>query len=108
LLDKLLGRQIFIPASAANALSDDRERLVVPDEIAEIASRSIDELIEAQNSVRSYSAGSGGVDVDKTVVVPFIENDDETVVRFRDDDETVVRTQDGDDETVLRWRRRAK
>jgi len=108
LLDKLLGRQIFIPASAANALSDDCERLVVPDETAEIASRSIEELIEAQNSVHSYSAASGGIDVDKTVVVPFNENDDETVVRFRDDDETVVRTQDGDDETVLRWHRRAK
>jgi uncharacterized protein YrrD len=107
LLDKLLGRQIFIPASAAHALSDDRQRLVVPDETSDLASRSLAELIEVQNSVHSNSTGSNGQDADKTVVVPFSEINDETVVRFRDDDETVVRTSDGDDETVLRWRRRA-
>jgi uncharacterized protein YrrD len=105
--DKLLGRQIFIPASLGHALSDDRQRLVVPDGTTELASQSIGDLVAAEKGVYGHEPGSSQRNVDDTVVVPIGEIDDETVVRFRDDDETVVRGS-GDDETVLRWRRKAK
>ena len=105
--DKLLGRQIFIPASLGHALSNDRQLLVVPDGTTELASNSLADLVAGERSVHSHSPDSPRRNFDDTVVVPIIEIDDETVVRFRDDDETGVRGS-GDDETVLRWRRKAK
>jgi uncharacterized protein YrrD len=105
--DKILGRQIFIPASLGHALSNDRQRLVVPDETMELASQSIVDLVAAEKGVHSNTPDSPQRNIDDTVVVPIVEIDDETVVRFRDDDETAVRGP-GDDETVLRWRRKAK
>lgn len=105
--DKLLGRQIFIPASLGHALSNDRQLLVVPDGTTELASNSLADLVAGERSVHSHSPDSPQRNIDDTVVVPIIEIDDETVVRFRDGDETVVRGS-GDDETVLRWRRKAK
>ena len=109
MLDALLGRHRFIPASAAHALSDDRQRLIVPHEAAEIASLTIEELLEGHQHVRSFSPSAVSQPrrkgPDDTVVVLPIEVEDETVVRMRDDDETVVHQKD-DDETVIRFRRK--
>ena len=109
MLDALLGRHRFIPASAAHALSDDRQRLIVPHEAAEIASLTIEELLEGHQHVRSFSPSAVSQPrrkgPDDTIVVLPIEVEDETVVRMRDDDETVVHQKD-DDETVIRFRRK--
>ena len=109
MLDALLGRHRFIPASAAHALSDDRQRLIVPHEAAEIASLTIEELLEGHQHVRSFSPSAVSQPQrkgpDDTIVVLPIEVEDETVVRMRDDDETVVHQKD-DDETVIRFRRK--
>jgi len=43
-LDRLLGRALFIPASAGRALSDNAERIVVPDEAAAHAADSLEAL----------------------------------------------------------------
>ena len=109
LLDALLGRHRFIPASTAHALSDDRQRLIVPIEAAEIASPTIDALLESHQHVRSFSPSAESSQrrkgPDDTLVVLPIEVEDETVVRTRDEDETVVHQKD-DDETVIRFRRK--
>ena len=109
MLDALLGRHRFMPASAAHALSDDRQRLIVPHEAAEIASLTIEELLEGHQHVRSFSPSAVSQPrrkgPDDTIVVLPIEVEDETVVRMRDDDETVVHQKD-DDETVIRFRRK--
>lgn len=106
LLDTLLGRRRFIFASAANALSDDRQRLIVPDQIAASTAGTIDELINGGLNVRSFSPGRlGQGKPDDTVVIVPAEAEDETVVRTRDEDETIVHHAD-DDETVVRFRRR--
>lgn len=47
LLDKLLGRSLFIPASAGQALSDDAERIVVPDDTPKTGADSLDSLARA-------------------------------------------------------------
>jgi len=109
ILDKLLGRQLFILASAGYALSDDRKRLIVPNETSELAAPSIAALLDVGMSVRSVSpAGTENIqDYDDTVLVPPFEDEENTVVRERDDDETVIRSRD-DDETVLRFRPRAR
>ena len=93
LFDALLGRHRFIYASAGHALSDDKERLIVPDEAAEAASPTIDELLGARTHVRSFSPVESrhGGEPDDTVVIVPAEIEDETVVRTRDDDETVIR-----------------
>jgi uncharacterized protein YrrD len=89
LLDALLGRRHFIPASAGHALSDDKERLIVPNEAAENAAASIDDLLNGPNAVRTFAPREApGNDVEDTVVI--LPDEDETVVR-RDDDETVLR-----------------
>jgi len=100
LLDALLGRRRFIPASAGHALSDDRSRLIVPDEAAENAATSIDDLLNML--VHSVSPPRGPNDT--IVILPEVD-EDETIVRT-DDDETVVHVDDDADKTVLRWRRR--
>ena len=101
LLDRLLGKQVFVPASAGYALSDDRQRLIVPNETADLAVSSIDDLTVGM-SVRSIYPGRPGErgEYDDTVIVP-VWDEDETVVRELNEDETVVRSRDGDD-TVLR------
>lgn len=45
ILDKLLGRNFFMFASAGRAFSDDAERIVVPDDITENAASSLRELM---------------------------------------------------------------
>ena len=107
LLDKLLGRRLYILTSMAHALSDDRQRLIVPDETSESAATSIEKLLEPGMRIRSISAASPRVsnERDDTVIVLPFDDGDETVVRIDDEDETVVRGVD-EDETVLRFRRR--
>jgi uncharacterized protein YrrD len=104
ILDKLLGREFFVPASVGYALSDDASRLVVPDSTMEIAQSELADLVEQRIEVRSFDATrpSGPAREDDTIVIG--SDDDETVVRFRDEDETVVRVGD-DDDTVVRLRR---
>ncbi|HVF30803.1 MAG TPA: PRC-barrel domain-containing protein [Pyrinomonadaceae bacterium] len=112
LLDKLLGREFFIPASVGHALSDDYARLVVPDVTTELAASDLASLIEQRIEVRTFDAGAErqSTDNDDTILVSVDEDatlvrfdEDETVVRFDDEDETVVRIGD-DDDTVLRQR----
>ena len=105
LLDKLLGREFFMPASIGHALSDDAARLVVPNETADIAVSDLSNLVGQGIEVRSYNPaaepGKSTPRDDDTIVVGF--DDDETVVRHREDgDETVVRLRDGDDTIVRR------
>lgn len=105
LLDKLLGRQTFIPASAGYALSDDRQRLIVPNETSEIASATPEGLLEEGLSVRSISPARGSDQYDDTFVMFPAGEDENTLVRDRLEDETVVRLRD-EDETVVRRRPR--
>lgn len=44
LLDKLLGRGLFIPASLGRALSDDAERIIVPEDTSRTTTASLEEL----------------------------------------------------------------
>lgn len=45
ILDKLLGHSMYFPASLGCALSEDKERLVVPDDVAEKAEHTLDALV---------------------------------------------------------------
>ena len=106
ILDKLLGREFFLPASVGYALSDDAARLVVPDVTPDIAASDLESLLSQHIEVRSFDETSRGTPVPtrrEDDTIPIILDDDETVVRFRDEDETVVRLGD-DDDTVLRRR----
>lgn len=44
LLDKLLGRGLYIPAALGRALSDDAARIIVPEETSRAAAASLEEL----------------------------------------------------------------
>lgn len=90
MLDRLLGREFYILASAGNALSDDTERLVVPDATAENTGRTIEALLNPALSVRSFETGAA-------------ENNDTWVVPQDDEFETVLHSDD--DDTVIRLRR---
>jgi len=98
-LDKLLGREFFLPASVGHALSDDAARLVVPNITAEIAASDLSSLVDKSIEVRSFDPDGHPMGADDTILIR--PDEDETVVRFRDEDETVVRLGD-DDDTVLR------
>src|SRR5688572_26811409 len=94
LIDRLLGRGSYILASGGHALSDDAERLVVPDGTAEGALSDITELINQALSIRTFRPGDditrvAARDADVTWVPG--EGEDETVVRRRDEEETVLR-----------------
>jgi uncharacterized protein YrrD len=93
-LDKLLGRQLYILSSGGYALSDDAERLVVPEEAAEAASSNITELINRTLTVRTFSPTPGNredsSDEDRTWVRPGMD-EDETIIRVRDEEETILR-----------------
>ncbi|HUR97740.1 MAG TPA: hypothetical protein VMZ26_06670 [Pyrinomonadaceae bacterium] len=112
ILDKLLGREFFLPASVGYALSDDGARLVVPDVTPDIAASDLGSLLSQHIEVRSFDdAGGGRVGAapptreDDTIPI-LLDDADETVVRSRDEDETVVRLGDDDDDTVVRRPRR--
>ena len=105
LLDKLLGREFFLPASVGYALSDDAARLVVPDVTPDIAASDLESLLSQHIEVRSFDeTGSTGGSGREDDTIPILIDDDETVVRFRDEDETVVRLGDDDDTVVRRPR----
>ena len=93
ILDRLLGKTFFIPASLGYALSDDAARLLVPDQAAEIASSDISTLLSPAVDVKSFSS------------VPeastWNEYEDETVLRDREEDITVMRHLEDDDATLL-------
>jgi uncharacterized protein YrrD len=93
MLDKLLGREFFILAASGHALSDDNERLVVPDETAAASAPTIAALINKDLSVRSFPPNDTGgrvVDDDPTLLTPPGNSEFETVITG-DDDDTVIR-----------------
>ena len=93
LMDWLLGREFFIPASTGYALSDDTERLVVPATATDLISSDLNDLAVRTMAVRTYAP-----EAERPI---YVDDGDETVVRIHDDDETVVRIRD-EDETVVR------
>jgi uncharacterized protein YrrD len=96
MLDKLLGRELFILASAGYALSNDAERLVVPNDTAATAAQSIATLLERPMSVHTYSGPDDtAYDEDQTFVTP----------RSDDEFETILHSDDDDDDTVIHLRR---
>jgi uncharacterized protein YrrD len=100
MLDRLLGRDFYILASAGQALSDDGERLVVPDDTAEKGAHSIEELLNPPMTVRSFGTDDWAPDDNDTWVPAAAEGDWARVPA--DDFETVLRPDD--DETILRTR----
>jgi len=94
IIDKLLGREFFLPASVGHALSDDATRLIVPDATTDIAASDIAQLLDRDIEVRSYDP-----------IAERSEEDDTVIVR-NDEEETIVRFGNEDDDTVLRLPRR--
>ena len=92
MLDKLLGRELFILASSGYALSNDLERLVVPNDTAETGSRSMTALLERPVTVNTYSGpDDSAYDEDQTLVTPRSDDEFETILQSGDDDDTVIR-----------------
>ena len=85
MLDRLLGRTFFIPASIGYVLSDDAARLLVPDITAEIASSEAKDL--------------GGPTIDVRIIPGHLDTaeefEEETVLREPDEDATVLRQPGG-------------
>ena len=73
LLDKLLGRGFFIPASVGSALSDDAERIVIPS----------DTTLNAASSLEALTAQTQSAIPDDFVSVQTWE-EEETMVRARE------------------------
>ena len=73
ILDKLLGRNFFMLASAGRALSNDAERIVVPNDTTKNAASSLRELMNNVNSPIHH----------KAIIVRTSDDDegDETIVR---------------------------
>jgi uncharacterized protein YrrD len=93
LLDRILGREFYLSAFDGHTLSDDSERLIVPDSAADLALSDLETAVARAMTVRTFTPPQR----------PALEEDegDETVVRFADEDETVVRFRD-EDETIVR------
>ena len=75
LLDRLLGRALFIPASAGRALSDNAERIVVPDEAAAHAADNLEAL--AAHTVAPLAEEETAIAArgrDKASLNPFLES----------------------------------
>ena len=90
LIDKLLGREFFLPASLGHALSDDAERLIVPDMTKDVASTDPGELAQNDIEIRSFDpARSQRREMNDDTIV--VSDEDETVLRLGDDDETILR-----------------
>jgi len=90
MLDKLLGREFFILAASGHALSDYRERLVVPDETAATSSATIADLINKRLSVQTFD--------------PAEHTEQRRMAPRRDPDITEIVTGE-DDDTVVKLRR---
>ena len=104
MLDRLLGRTFFIPASVGYALSEDAERLIVPDSTAEIASSNISTLAGPAVNVKSFSVEQIASTKEEFEEDTFLRDEDATVLRNRvedDEDETLLIRED-EDETVVR------
>lgn len=93
LLDRILGREFYLSASESYALSDDAERLIVPDAAADLALSDLETVIARTMTVRTFAPPQ------RPAVQ--VEERDETVVSFADEDETVLRLRD-EDETIVR------
>ena len=103
MLDRLLGRTFFIPASVGNVLSADAKRLLVPDITAEIATDEISTLIGPSVDVRSFPVPQNLTAEFDDAESAIIERDeDATVLRFRDREDDTLLVRDDEDETVLR------
>ena len=90
LLDRLLGREWYILASDAHALSDDTARLVVPDHTALNIGKSIEELLDPAFAASSFDRGAPRADTRDDTRVILRDLETETVLRS-DDDDTVIR-----------------
>lgn len=90
MLDRLLGRTFFIPGSVAYVLSDDAQRLLVPDITSEIATTEVNDITGPAVDVHSFPT-SGSVQ----------ETEDETIIRERDEDATVLRRRRDEDDTLI-------
>ena len=102
MLDRLLGRTFFIPASVGYALSDDASRLIVPDRTAEIASSDISTLLGPAIDVKSFSTeptASAGDEFEEETV---LRDEDATVLRYAEDEDETLLIRDDEDETVVR------
>ena len=110
MLDRLLGRTFFIPASVGNVLSADAKRLLVPDITAEFATDEISELIGLSVDVRSFPVShdvtAGALD-DSITEIPE-RDEDATILRLRDREDDTLLVREDEDETVLRTRPPAK
>jgi len=95
ILDKLLGRQLYILPSGGHTLSNDGQRLVVPEEVAETAASNISALLDQALTVRTFHpsvrSSAAAYAKDDTLVVRPVADDDETIIRVRDEEETVLR-----------------
>ena len=92
MLDRLLGREFFLPASLGYALSDDCTRLVVADITTEIADSDLASFVGQRIEVRSLDPDAPRDERDDTIPVRIDRDEgDETVIRFRDEDDTVLR-----------------
>ena len=80
MLDRFLGRTFFIPASVAYVLSDNAERLLVPDLTAEIASPDAKAFAGPTVDIRSFAG-----------LESYDDSEDETILREPDEDATVLR-----------------
>ena len=71
ILDKLLGRNFFVLASAGRALSNNAERIVVPDDTTKNAVSSLAELMNRLNAHVQH----------KAIIVQTTDDDEESGVR---------------------------
>lgn len=76
-LDRWLGRDFFIPASAGTALSDNAERIVISNESARGAAPSLKALIAAENQPLYVNNTPGNAPIDPGI------DERETVLRRR-------------------------
>jgi uncharacterized protein YrrD len=101
MLDRLLGRTFFIPASVGYALSDDASRLIVPDRTIEIASADLSRLLGPSVDVKSFTTGPVSSRDEEFEEETVLRDEDATVLRYIDDDETLLVRED-EDETIVR------
>lgn len=101
MLDRLLGRTFFIPASVGYALSDDASRLIVPDRTAQIASADLSILLGPSVDVKSFTTETVFSPEEEFEEETVLRDKDATVLRYADDDETLLIRED-EDETIVR------
>lgn len=75
ILDKLLGRGFFVLASAGRALSDNAERIVVPEDTAKTAAPTLAELVNRTGAPVQNNAPR------KSLIIHTPDDEEETIVR---------------------------